>query len=406
MALVVAGAVVGGSLALAGGATALGIAGAAGAGALAGGVLSKAGKNAAGGAAGTAAQNAEFQYDIANREVELAEKQYTDQKALSDEFLPLFRQQVQTAMTQQGKDSARSDEQWSIYTNDFRPAEQKLVETALSYASPGRQEQAAQRAAADTAAAFGTQRAATTEALTRAGEDASTIATLNAAGRLEEAKATGGVMDTARRSVEQQGISLVDNAARFGRNMPSTGLQTSTAAINAGTAAQGAAEAGLGVVAAPLQSTLPALNSASANAGASTNSAIAGGYLGLAGQKASNDIFGDMLGAGVKAYGMGLFGSSEKIKDIHGDVDMTLEDAAEVMEQAPAKSYTYIGGTEQRIGPTAEAMQQVTGKGDGMTIDPANMLGLHQAVLGTLVREVQALKGGARPSREISLEDY
>ena len=45
------------------------------------------------------------------------------------------------------------------------------------------------------------------------------------------------------------------------------------------------------------------------------------------------------------------------------------------------------------MGPTAQDMQRVTGVGDGQTIDPRNMLGLHQAILGEVVNELLALKG-------------
>ena len=357
----------------------------------AGGINSK---NAAKSGTKAASAAADQQYAIAAREADLADKQYADQKKLTDEFMPIYRQQLQTNLAEQAKTTARGDAQWQSYVNDFQPLEHQLSQTALNYATPGRMEQAAQSAAGDVATQFDTARGSQRDALIASGADPSTIAALESAGRLEEAKATAGAKNTARLQTEQAGISLLDNAARFGRNMPSTGLQTATTALNQGNAAQGNMTGAMQSTAAPVQYSTP-LYSASSNAyGQSANTAIAGAQLGLKANSQQMSMFGDLLGAGLKGYGMGMFGSSEEIKDIHGEVEMSLEHAGQILEGSPSKIYNYTGDHDIYVGPTAESMRDSTGLGDGKTIAGQNMLGLHHAMLGTVIKELRELKGG------------
>ena len=206
---------------------------------------------------------------IAGRQQDLAEKQYADQMALFNEFKPMLVQQMQTAITEQGKSTARADDQWNNYLTTFRPAEQALVQKAMEYDTPGRREQAAQEAAGGVAGQYDTARASSREDMIRAGLDPSAMASMEASGRLIEAKDKAGAANTARRTVESQGLAYLDNAARFGRNMTSTGLAAAGLAGQQGAQAQQGygtlanASAAPAAAAAPLfQSAVSANNSA------------------------------------------------------------------------------------------------------------------------------------------------
>lgn len=250
----------------------------------------------------------DLQYDIADREMKLAESAYADQKKMLDQLLPLFQQQMQTSIAEQAKSTQRGDQQWASYERDFMPVEQQLARQSLEFATPGRQEQAANEAGAQVAGQFDVQRGATREALIRSGQDASTIATLDASAGLEQAKGVASARNTARREVESRSMAYLDNAARFGRNMPSTGIATAGLATSQGAAAQGAATNGLNAVAVPATTAAGLYGQAAGAAGGSSNSMNVGARTGLAGLGQAGEFVGDALGGLLKARGMGLFG--------------------------------------------------------------------------------------------------
>ena len=161
---------------------------------------------------------------IADRQQTLAEKQYADQMALFNEWKPMLTQQLQSSITAQQASTARSDQQWADYLATWQPVEKQLATQSLNYATPGRQEQAASEAASGVAGQYDAARASSREDMIRAGLDPTSIATMEAPGRPNEAQDKAGAANSARRTVESQGLAYLDNAARFGRNMTSTGL--------------------------------------------------------------------------------------------------------------------------------------------------------------------------------------
>lgn len=242
---------------------------------------------------------------ISGRMQDLAEKQYADQKALLEEFKPMLKQQVETALAAEGKSTQRSDDAWNDYNATWKPVEQKLAKESVAWGSTGRVEQNAQRAAGEVADQFDSARTQNREAMLRSGLDPAAIASLEASGRLEEAKAKGGAADSARRDTELQGLSLLENAARFGRNMPSTGLETARLAGAQSQQAQG----GYGT----LQSATgaPAASAAPLFAGAVSANNSAGNLFGDAAQldfrgslAKNQSVFGGMT-AGARLAGMG-----------------------------------------------------------------------------------------------------
>jgi len=169
----------------------------------------------------------------------------------------------------------RGTDLWDNYVSTFRPLEQQLAQRAATFDTPDRRESEAQAAAGQVASAFDQTRQSATEDMVKAGLDPSTIAALGSASRIDEAKAKAGASNLARNNVEQQGLALLDSTARFGRGLPATSAQQSGLAASSNNSA--------------------------------VNTTNAGNNASIAADSSRNAIFGDVLGAGLKAYGMGLF---------------------------------------------------------------------------------------------------
>lgn len=181
---------------------------------------------------------AEKNADIAGRAQTLAETQYADQMKLWNEWSPMLKEQLQKSITAQDASTARSDQQWQDYTKTWQPVEKQLAEKSLAFASPERANQEAATAQAGVAQQYDAARTSSREDMIRAGLDPSAITSLEASGRLLEAKDKAGAANTARRTVESQGLAYLDNAARFGRNMTSTGLAAAGLANQQGSSVQ------------------------------------------------------------------------------------------------------------------------------------------------------------------------
>lgn len=199
---------------------------------------------------------------LGRRYARLAERAYRDQQSMLKKYLPLLQESLQLTSQQQGKDIKRSDQQWQSYLDTWKPVEDKLAETTLDMANPQRYEAAGAKAAADTMTQFDRARDDTAESLAMAGASPEKIATLEAAGRLAEAKAVGGARAQGRTDAESRAIAYLDNAARFGRNMPSTGIQVGAQSNADAAATQGGYGAVTGAVNAPYQATMPLMQGA------------------------------------------------------------------------------------------------------------------------------------------------
>lgn len=333
--------------------------------------------------------------DIGRRQMDLAEKQYARQEELFAEYAPMLKTLIDKSIVAQDKATQQSDNAWASYTETWKPVEERLARQSLEYTSPARGEMEAARAAADTASAFDTARGESRRGLEMAGASPTRVASMEAASRLAEAKAVGGVQGAARREVESKGMAYLDNAARFGRNMPSTGIATAQLAGQQGAQAQGQfgglqdAGAAGGRYASPLFQGAVGANSSAGNL-------LLGDYQARANAaNASNAIFGDVLGAGASLLGMstnaagaglGMFFSSKKLKTVGKRMDGG--EAAKAIVASPSMSWSYKpglgdGSTKARVGPMAEDLAAVAPDvSDGTRVDGISMLGLHHAAIG------------------------
>lgn len=175
-------------------------------------------------------------------------------------------------ITDQGIARDRSKSMWDDYISTWKPIEQKFAQTALNYDTPERRQSEANAASGRVASQYDTARTSAERQAIASGVDPSTIATLGLNSRILEAKDRAGAENDARIGVETRGLSLLQGASNFGRNMPNSSLQQSGQATGAANSAVSAQNG---------------LNATETNA---TNS--------------RNAIFGDILGAGAQLYGM------------------------------------------------------------------------------------------------------
>jgi hypothetical protein len=198
-------------------------------------------------------------------------------------------------------------------------------------------------------------------------------------------------------------MAYLDNAARFGRNMPSTGLAAAGLAGAQGRDAQSGYSGLVNATAAPSQASTPLFSSAISG----NNSA--GGLYGNAAQlnnTSSLQNYNATMGtiAGLNQW----YQSSKKTKKVHGKV----KGAADAVEKSGASKWSYKegmgdGNSKMRMGPMAEDLQAVAPSvSNGKVVDAISMAGLHHAAIGENTRKGREQdKRIARLERKLSLAD-
>lgn len=339
-----------------------------------------------------AVQNAE----IGREQLALAREERAAARARQAEFDPLFKQLVQSSIQQQKTAADQSADQWKSYVETWKPVEGKLAQTATNYDTAERRDSEAAKAAADVGFRANEAEKSLTRDLGRSNLSLSSgkALALAAGNKLDVAKATAGAESQARRQVEQTGISLVDNAARFGRNMPSTGIQTAQLALSAGGQAGsqiGQGQATYSAALAPSQGFYSGAVGSTQSAGSLFgNVASLNQQTELANAAFKQELLGSAIGAGSAALM-----SSSKTKNVEGDVDP--DAALRSVVETPVKAWRYKDGDGRlRLGPMAEDVAASTGVGDGQTLDVATEL-------GTLRAAVQALAKSDRGGKRLSL---
>ncbi len=228
---------------------------------------------AANNASEKASRSADAQTQLGYEQLDLAREQWEKGEARQAKLDPMYEQLMAGAVKDSDTARARSKEQWSQYQQLFQPLEGKMAATASNYDTAGRRDSAAAEAAATTSKAFDSTQQMQARGLQRAGVQIGSGRALTLANdnRLNQAKAMAGADIAARRAVEDRGIALVDNAARFGRNQTSTSLQAAGVGLQANGVAQNAGLSGTQAAAASLQPAMSLMNAGSGNLGSGTN---------------------------------------------------------------------------------------------------------------------------------------
>lgn len=334
---------------------------------------------------------AEANAEVGKLQLQFAKDEAVLNRARQAEFDPIFKKILQSSLEQQDLSSEQSAEQWKSYRDTWMPLEAKLAKTAAEFDTPQRREAEAAAAAADVGIQYGQQERALERDLARSNTSLSSgkALALKSGMALAQAKDTASAQGNARRQVEQAGIALVDNAARFGRNMTSTGIETARLSLGAGQTAGGTMAQQQSTYNQGLAGSQGFFQGAVGANSSAGNLLLGAANIEQQANAANQQLIGGLVGAGLGAYALK---SSEKTKDVEGDVDP--DAALQAVKDTPVKAWRYKkglgdGDTRLRIGPMAEDVAKTTGIGDGKTLDVATELGTLRAAVQSLAKKVE-----------------
>ncbi|AUZ19840.1 hypothetical protein AL509_29635 [Achromobacter xylosoxidans] len=331
------------------------------------------------------------------RAQDLAERNFEWNQQLTEQFAPIYQGLLNNALGEATKNAQRGDDQWNQYKSVFQPIENKMAEEAMNYDSP---EEIARReglAAATVGRQFDNTQAQTSREMARMG--VSPTSSLGSTAMTDQANAralaTAGAVNKERNDTKLLGMSLRENAAKFGRNQTGTGIAASQAALQAGNSATGVMGA----------------QSAQGNA-AGTGQGLLGtasGAFGTMGQLGLNQMnlqqnanaagqagLGSLIGTGAMLAGKYFMSSSKELKEDGEPIDD--EKALEGLTKVPVESWKYKDGVEdggRHVGPYAEDMQAQFGDSvapGGVGLDMVSVTGKHHAAIRALAKKVDRLE--------------
>ena len=334
--------------------------------------------------------------EVAREALGLSRDTYADQKAMTDRFAPLYEQIMNSQVASSATDTERSASQWDQYETIFQPLENQMAEQAKNYANP---EEIARReglAAATVGKQFDAATGQTARELGRMGASPTSSLGLQAITDQGNAKAlaTAGAVNQERNNTKLLGMSLVQDAAKFGRNQTSTGLAASASALNGGQAATGTMGAQTAQAGAAAQSANGLLNT-SMNANNASGSLALDAWKGQSqAASANNAATGQLIGTGIGAASM-LMMSSKELKEDGAPVSD--EDALAGLTAVPVAEWKYKDGVAdsgRHTGPYAEDMRAQFGDGvapGGVGLDIISVSGTHHAAIRALDKKVSQM---------------
>lgn len=344
---------------------------------------------------------------IGMRAQDLAERNFEWNKELTDQFAPIYQGLMNNALGEATKNAERGDDQWQQYKDIFQPIENKMADEAMNYDSA---EEVARReglAAATVGRQFDNAQEQTSREMARMG--VSPTSSLGNTAMTDQANAralaTAGAVTKERNDTKVLGMSLRENAARFGRNQTGTGIAASQAALQAGNSATGVmgAQTAQGNAAGTGQGLL---GTASAAYGTMGNLGLSQMQMQQQAKSSSQAGLGSLIGTGVMAGAM-MF-SSKELKEDGAPVD---DDAAlDGLTQVPVESWKYQNGVAdggRHVGPYAEDMQAAFGDEvapAGVGLDMISVSGKHHAAIRALAKKVERLERRRQDRGGASLE--
>lgn len=345
---------------------------------------------------------------IGMRAQDLAERNFEWNRNLTEQFAPIYQGLMNNALGEATKNAERGDDQWQQYKDVFQPIENKMAEEAMNYDSP---EEVARReglAAATVGRQFDNAQEQTSREMARMG--VSPTSSLGNTAMTDQANAralaTAGAVTKERNDTKLLGMSLRENAARFGRNQTGTGIAASQAALQAGNSATGVmgAQSAQGNAAGNAQGLL---GTASGAYGAMGNLGMSQMQMQQQANSASQAGLGSLIGTGIMAGAM-MYSSSKELKEDGAPVDD--EDALAGLTSVPVESWKYQEGVAdggRHVGPYAEDMQAAFGDEvapGGVGLDMISVSGKHHAAIRALAKKVERLEQ-QRGSKRVNKED-
>lgn len=343
------------------------------------------------------------------RAQDLAERNFEWNQQLTEQFAPTYQALLKSALGEASKNAERGDDQWNQYKSVFQPIENKMAEEAMNYDSP---EEVARReglAAATVGRQFDNTQAQTSREMARMG--VSPTSSLGSTAMTDQANAralaTAGAVNKERNDTKLLGMSLRENAARFGRNQTGTSIAGSQAALAGGNSAAGimGAQTNQGNAAGTGQGLLGAAGGAYNSMG---NLGISQMQMQQQANAAGQAGLGSLVGTGLMAGAMAF--SSKDLKEEGAPVND--DEALAGLTKVPVESWKYQDGVAdggRHVGPYAEDMQAQFGDQvapGGIGLDMVSVSGQHHAAIRALAKKVARLeqRRGAARSDEIGLE--
>lgn len=191
--------------------------------------------------------------------VQLGREQLASEKERAARQDPLYEKLIgiETQSAQNNQD--RASQQWKQYEDFFMGNEQKLAQEVDAFSSPERTAARMEEAKADVSRAYDTAGMSSRRDAERRGvrPDSGVQAGLDTALDVGRASDTAAAATRSVNSSEMTGMALRENVAKFGRNLPSTGIATDAASISSAGAATGTMGAQTATRVAGLNSALP-----------------------------------------------------------------------------------------------------------------------------------------------------
>ncbi|SFN73129.1 hypothetical protein [Nitrosospira briensis] len=186
-------------------------------------------------------QAAKQNADIGQQQLDVAKQQLEWEKDRARVQDPLIQKVIDRQIASGEANAARAESQWQIYRDLFAPVEERMVKDANEFDSPERKDRMAAEAGGTVARGYQGALESNQRAMARMGVNPNSgrFQALAHELNLGLAKDTAGAMNRARWDTELQGMAMRQGAAQFGRSMPTTGIATDAAALNAGNSATG-----------------------------------------------------------------------------------------------------------------------------------------------------------------------
>lgn len=175
----------------------------------------------------------------AQMSAEVAREQLAYQKERDAQLAPVFQRIVDSNLGTMDDNRTRASEQWARYKEKGIPVEDKYLDDALNYGTEADQEAKAGRAMQDTQHQFDLQQAASTRDQMRYGVNPNSGRFVGSARTLDLGRAAGTAAagTNARENAKLLGMSMRENAAKFVRGLPTTGIAADSLALSGGNSA-------------------------------------------------------------------------------------------------------------------------------------------------------------------------
>ncbi len=333
---------------------------------------------------------------VAARAQTLAEQNWAWNKELTEKYAPIYEKLINSQIALSDQAAQQSEDQWQQYTDVFQPIENQMAQEAVNYDSP---EEVARReglAAATVGRQFDAAREQTTREMGRMG--VSPTSSMGQQALVDqanaEALAKSGAITKERNDTKLLGMSLRQDAARFGRNQTGTGLAASAAALQgasgaAGTMGQQTAQGNAAGNAQGLMGTAIQGNNSAGNL------ALNQWQTKVNAQSQADAGLGSLVGTGLMAAAL-KWPSSEELKEDKAPVDD--DKALDGLMKVPVDEWKYKDGVAdegQHTGPYSEDMHKQFGDGvapGGIGLDPISVSGTHHAAIRALGKKVDAIE--------------